>query len=89
MAASIKLQAANILETEANIRHMSLYAPFDGTVVEKQGEEGEVITPAAMSNSISRSAVVTLASLNTMEVETDVAENLLSAWRSDSRRRSR
>ena len=24
---------------------MSLYAPFDGTVVEKQGEEGEVITP--------------------------------------------
>ena len=57
---------------------MSLYAPFDGTVVEKQGEEGEVITPSAMSSSIGRSAVVTLASLDKMEVETDVAENLLS-----------
>jgi len=57
---------------------MHLYAPFDGTVVEKQGEEGEVITPSAMSTSISRSAVVTMASLTMMEVETDIAENLLS-----------
>jgi RND family efflux transporter MFP subunit len=57
---------------------MSLYAPFDGTVVEKQGEKGEVITPSAMSASIGRSAVVTMANLDKMDVETDVAENLLS-----------
>jgi RND family efflux transporter MFP subunit len=78
LEAGIKLTEANIKEIEANIRTMSLFAPFDGTVVEKQGEEGEVITPSAMSASISRSAVVTLASLSMMEVETDVAENLLS-----------
>ena len=78
LEAGIKLHAANVEETEETIRTMSLYAPFDGTVVEKQGEEGEVITPSAMSASISRSAVVTLASLEKMEVETDVAENLLS-----------
>jgi len=78
LEAGIKLQGANVQETEETIRNMSLYAPFDGTVVEKQGEEGEVITPSAMSASISRSAVVTLASLERMEVETDVAENLLS-----------
>ena len=76
--AQLQLQAANIQEIEENIRNMSLFAPFDGTVVEKQGEEGEVITPSAMSASIGRSAVVTLASLSKMEVETDVAENLLS-----------
>lgn len=78
LEAAIGLQSANIVETEENIRNMSMYAPFDGTVVEKQGEEGEVITPSAMSASIGRSAVVTLASLSKMEVETDVAENLLS-----------
>ena len=72
------LQAANVLEMEETIRNMSIFAPFDGTVVEKQGEEGEVITPSAMSASIGRSAVVTLASLSKMEVETDVAESLLS-----------
>jgi RND family efflux transporter MFP subunit len=76
--AALALTRANIQETEENIRNMHLYAPFDGTVVEKQGEEGEVITPSAMSTSISRSAVVSLANLTMMEVETDIAENLLS-----------
>jgi RND family efflux transporter MFP subunit len=76
--AGIKLTQANVRETEETIRKMHLYAPFDGTVVEKQGEEGEVITPSAMSASIGRSAVVTLSNLAMMEVETDVAENLLS-----------
>jgi len=78
LQASIKLMEANVKETEETIRNMSLFAPFDGTVVEKQGEEGEVITPSAMSASISRSAVVTMANLSLMDVETDVAENLLS-----------
>ncbi len=59
------------------IETMSLYAPFDGTVVEKQGEEGEVITPTAMSSSLGRTAVVTVADLKHMDVETDVSEGLL------------
>jgi RND family efflux transporter MFP subunit len=78
LEAAIELTRANIKETEENIRIMYLYAPFDGTVVEKQGEEGEVITPSAMSTSFSRSAAVTLANLAMMEVEADIAENLLS-----------
>ena len=57
---------------------MHIYAPFDGTVVEKQGEVGEIITPMAMSSSLGRSAVVTIADLEHMDVETDISENLLS-----------
>lgn len=78
LEAAIKLTQSNIAEIEEMIRRMHLFAPFDGTVVEKQGEEGEVITPSAMSASIGRSAVVSLANLSKMEVETDIAENLLS-----------
>lgn len=78
LEASIKLTDANIQEIQATIQTMSLYAPFDGTVVEKQGEEGEVITPTAMSSSLGRTAVVTIADLSRMDVETDISENLLS-----------
>lgn len=78
LEASILLQQANVREIEETIRNMSLYAPFDGTVVQKEGEEGEIITPSAFSSSTGRSSVVTLASLDQMEVETDVAESLLS-----------
>jgi RND family efflux transporter MFP subunit len=78
LEASIQLSQANIREMQSTIATMSLYAPFDGTVVEKQGEEGEVITPTAMSSSLGRTAVVTIADLGHMDVETDISENLLS-----------
>ncbi|MEJ7640327.1 MAG: efflux RND transporter periplasmic adaptor subunit [Singulisphaera sp.] len=78
LEAATAFEKANVQEIEENIRNMHLFAPFDGTVVEKQGEEGEVITPGAMSASISRSAVVSLANLDRMDVETDIAEKLLS-----------
>jgi RND family efflux transporter MFP subunit len=78
LEAGRKLTQANIEEIEATISTMHLYAPFDGTVVEKQGEEGEIISPSAMSSSLGRTAVVTVANLSKMEVETDIAENLLS-----------
>ena len=77
--ATIALQKANVQETEANIKYMSLYAPFDGTIVEKEGEEGEIINPMSMGGtSAGRSSIGTLANLEKMEVETDVSENLLS-----------
>jgi RND family efflux transporter MFP subunit len=75
LEASTKVMKANVEETEATIKYqMYLYAPFDGTVVEKQGEVGEVINPMAMSSSLGRSAVVTIADLNSMDVEADIPE---------------
>ncbi len=78
LEAGVKLMQANIKEIQATIATMFLYAPFDGTVVEKQGEEGEVINPMAMSSSLGRAAAVTIANLEKMDVETDIAENLMS-----------
>ena len=70
---------ANIDEMEYTRKYqMHILAPFDGTVVEKQGEVGEIISPMAMSSSLGRSAVVTLADLNHMDVETDISENMMS-----------
>ena len=79
LEANISLQLANVQETEANIKYMSLIAPFDGTIVQKDGEEGEIINPMSMGgSSAGKSSIGTLANLEKMEVETDVSENLLS-----------
>ena len=75
----MKLTQASIQETQATIAAMSLCAPFDGTIVDKQGEEGEVITPTALTSSQDHTTLVTMANLEKMDVETDVSENLL--WR--------
>src|SRR5262245_40428694 len=45
LEAALALQKAMVQETEENIRYMHIYAPFDGTVVDKQGEVGEIINP--------------------------------------------
>ena len=79
LEAAVKLMNANVEEIKATILTMHLYAPFDGTVVEKQGEVGEVISPTAMSSSLGRTAVVTIANLEKMDVETKIHESNL--WR--------
>jgi RND family efflux transporter MFP subunit len=79
LEASIKMMQASIKEMEYTLEYqMKIHAPFDGTVVEKQGEVGEVINPMAMSSSLGRSAVVTVADLKNIDVETDITENLMS-----------
>ncbi len=75
---AVKLMGASAKETQETIRNMYILAPFDGTVVARESEVGETITPGGMGAASGRGSVVTLADLSTLEVETDVAENLLS-----------
>ncbi len=78
LEASVALMKGHVAETRAQIDAMSLVAPFDGTVVEKLGEEGEIIVPTASTNTQTRGAGVTIADLKRMDVETYVTEGLLS-----------
>jgi RND family efflux transporter MFP subunit len=78
LQASLDLQDAMIAETQAQIDDMFVRAPFDGTVTEKGAEVGETILLGGMGAASGRGSVATLADLTNLEVETDIAENLLS-----------
>jgi RND family efflux transporter MFP subunit len=56
-------------------------APFSGTVLRKDAEVGEVVAPS-VGGGLTRGAVVTLANLNTLEVEVDVNEAYIGRIRS-------
>lgn len=64
---------AAVKEAEVALENSLIRAPFDGTVLTKSAEVGEMVAPLASSGS-SRGAVVTLADMNSLEVEADVAE---------------
>jgi RND family efflux transporter MFP subunit len=51
-------------------------APFDGTVLTKNADVGEVVAPLAAS-AFSKAAVVTIADLRSLQVEADVSESNL------------
>jgi RND family efflux transporter MFP subunit len=72
--ASIEYAKAAIVAAEVSIENTLIRAPFDGTVLTKNADVGEVIAPFSTSAS-SRGAVVTIADMSSLEVEADVSES--------------
>ncbi len=56
-------------------------APFDGTVLRKDAEVGEIVAPASAGGGLTRTAIVTMADLATLEVEVDVNEAYIARVR--------
>jgi RND family efflux transporter MFP subunit len=59
---------------EVNLENTRVRAPFDGTVLRKDAEVGEIVAPASAGGGLTRTAIVTMADLSTLEVEVDVNE---------------
>jgi HlyD family secretion protein len=71
--ASIESARFAVREAEVAVEYTKIIAPFDGTVVRKNADVGEIMAPLAGAAS-SRAAVVTIADLSSLEVDADVAE---------------
>lgn len=73
-AARVSAAEAQRAAAEANLENTRIRAPFDGTVLRKDAEVGEVVAPSVAGGGLTRGAVVTMADLATLEVEVDVNE---------------
>lgn len=73
VVASIESARASTKEAEAALEYTRIVAPFDGTVLSKNADVGEIVAPLAGAAS-ARGAVVTIADMRTLEVEADVSE---------------
>lgn len=71
--AGVASARAAVKSAEVALENTLIRAPFNGTVLTKSAEVGEMVAPMASTGS-SRGAVVTLADMNSLEVEADVAE---------------
>src|SRR5208283_1567466 len=76
-ASSAALQGANVA-----LEYTLIRAPFDAVVLTKDADIGDIITPlGAAANA--KAAVVTLADMNSLEVEADVSESNLQLVKID------
>jgi RND family efflux transporter MFP subunit len=71
--ASIDAAKFAVREAEVAVDNTRIVAPFDGTVLKKNADVGEIVAPLAGAAS-SRAAVVTIADMSSLEVEADVSE---------------
>src|SRR5437763_1307145 len=76
--AGIAAAEAAVDAAQVALENTVIRAPFDGTVLTKNADVGEVVAPLAAS-AFSKSAVVTVADLRSLQVEADVAESNLEA----------
>jgi HlyD family secretion protein len=74
VVASIGSAKAAVTAAEVALENTRIRAPFDGTVLTKHADVGEVVAPFAAAAS-SRGAVVTMADMTSLEVEADVSES--------------
>jgi RND family efflux transporter MFP subunit len=74
--AHIKVMQAGLANAQAALEYTYIRSPFDGVVTSKYAEVGEVVAPFGAAVN-ARAAVVTMADLNSLMVEADVAESNL------------
>jgi RND family efflux transporter MFP subunit len=72
--ASIELAKAQIKSAEIAVEYTLIRAPFNGTVLTKNADVGEIVSPLGAS-ATSRAAVVTIADMTSLQVEADVSES--------------
>ena len=80
--AAIASAEANAQAAQVAVDQTVIRAPFDGIVLAKHANVGDNITPFS-SASDSKGAVVTIADMDTLEVEADVAESNIAKIRAE------
>jgi len=71
--ASIGVADANVRSAGVSVEQTLIRAPFDGVVLTKNANVGDIITPFSSAVD-SKGAVVSMADMDTLEVEADVSE---------------
>ena len=75
--ASLDAAQANASNAEIAVDYTQIRAPFDGVILSKAANIGDIVTPMS-SAADSKGAVVTMADMSTLEVEADVSESGLA-----------
>lgn len=75
--AAIGAAQASARNAEVVVDYTLIRAPFDGVILSKSANVGDMVTPFSSATD-SKGAVVTMADMDTLEVEADVSESSLS-----------
>ena len=80
--AAVAAAQANARNAEVALDYTMIRAPFDGVILSKSANVGDMVTPFSSATD-SKGAVVTMADMSTLEVEADVSESSLAKIKID------
>jgi HlyD family secretion protein len=68
---------AQVVFAQTNLNDTLVRAPFSGIVTQKVAQVGEVVAPSAAGGGSSRTGIVTIVDMDSLEVLVDVSENYI------------
>jgi len=74
--ASVTSAEAHVRANQVDVENTYIRAPFDGTVLTKSADVGEIVAPFGSAGN-SKGAVVSMADMESLQVEADVSESNL------------
>ncbi len=69
----------------AQLGYFQIRAPFDGVVVDKAAQVGEMISPLSAGGGFTRTGICTIVDMSSLEIEVDVSESYIARVRENQR----
>jgi RND family efflux transporter MFP subunit len=70
----IELAAANVRSAQVQVDYCTVRAPFNGVVIAKAAQVGEIVSPLSAGGGFTRTGIGTLVDMDSLEIEVDVNE---------------
>ncbi|MGA8038082.1 MAG: efflux RND transporter periplasmic adaptor subunit [Candidatus Acidiferrales bacterium] len=74
----VQTYVARIAEAQQAVDNTVIRAPFDGIIVSKDAQVGEMVSPISAGGGFTRTGIATLVDMNSNEIEVDVNESYIA-----------
>lgn len=69
---------ARIAMADQDVINCTVRSPYDGIVVSKDAQRGEIVSPVSAGGGFTRTGIATVVDMNSIEIEVDVNESFIS-----------
>jgi RND family efflux transporter MFP subunit len=83
--AQVKVSESSLAMQRINYNDLDVRAPFDGVVISKDAQPGEMISPMSAGGGFTRTGIATIVDMDSREVEVDVNEAYIKRVKSNQR----
>jgi RND family efflux transporter MFP subunit len=84
-AATRNAAHADAARAGAQLGYFQIRAPFDGVVVDKAAQVGEMISPLSAGGGFTRTGICTIVDMSSLEIEVDVSESYIARVHEEQR----
>jgi RND family efflux transporter MFP subunit len=74
----VKSADARIAVSQQDVENCTVRSPYDGIVVSKDAQRGEIVSPVSAGGGFTRTGIATLVDMNSNEIEVDVNESFIA-----------